>query len=157
MKKLTLIILAMAATASGFAQSSVVDIATVRKIETDENVTSLKIYNNVEVVLTDDSTATIKVVGQETDVQNTSVKLAHGELTIGGSAEDLQEKVVVYVPAKFLDKVYIHGASRVTSEGMINNDQLDVMINGEGTTCIRSTGVISLNTIADFPLDPSSI
>lgn len=154
MKKLSFLLLAITIATNSFAQSSAMDIATVKKIKMDEVVTSLKVYNNVEVILTNDSINMIQVAGQKVDVENTLVQISHGELTIRNTAEDCSaEKVVVLVPANQLSRINIHGASTVSSAGVLSNDLLDVMINGDGHSNIRSSGSIHVNTIADFPMD----
>lgn len=152
MKKLTLLSLVITIAASSFAQTSSMDITTVKKIETDEIVTSLKIYNNVEVVLTGNETNGIQVVGERTDVENTFVRISNGELSITSSSEDPNEgRVIVYVPAKDLASVYIHGSSLVSSTSVLNNEALEVTINGEGKSTIKTSGNMNVNTIGDFP------
>ena len=140
-----------------FAQNNMLDITTVKKIATDEAVTSLKVYKNVEVILTDSDLNEIQFVGAKTDVENTSFKIDNGEITITGSDDLIRERVVVYVPSRFLNKVYIHGSSNVSSAGLLNNEMLDVTINGIGKSNIQSNGMISLNTIGDFPLETASM
>jgi hypothetical protein len=157
MKKLSLLILVIAFATGAFAQNNMLGITTVKKITTDEVVTSLKVYKNVEVILTSNELNVIQVIGEKTDVENTAVKISNGELTITGSDDLISEKVVVYVPSKFLDKVYIHGSSNVSSAGILNNEVLDVTINGIGKSNIQSNGMINLNTIGDFPLETSSM
>ena len=137
---------------SSFAQTKNIDITAAKKIATDECVTSLKIYDNVEVVLTEASLNEIAIIGEKTGVENTQVKIINGELTITGSPDELFcENVVVYVPSKNLSSIYIHGRSIVSSTGIISNEMLDVTINGEGKSAIKTSGMMSLNTISDFP------
>ena len=157
MKKLTLLILVLAAFANGFAQESSFKIVTVKKIQADEIVTSLKVYNHVEVILSEDTNSVIRIVGEKRSVENTIVKINNGEMALSSDAELSGEKVVVYVPAKYLQSVYIHGASTVSTDGVISNEQLEVIINGSGTSGIKSSGKISQNTVGDFPLDVSTI
>ena len=150
-------LLVIAFATGAFAQNHMLDITTVKKIATDEAVTSLKVYKNVEVILTDNELNEIQVVGANTDVENTSFKISNGEITITGSDDLIRERVVVYVPSRFLNKVYIHGSSNVSSAGLLNNEMLDVTINGIGKSNIQSNGMISLNTVGDFPLETSSM
>ena len=150
-------LLVIAFAMGAFAQNNMLDITTVKKIATDEAVTSLKVYKNVEVILTDSELNEIQVVGANTDVENTSFKISNGEITITGSDDLIRERVVVYVPSRFLNKVYIHGSSNVSSAGLLNNEMLDVTINGIGKSNIQSNGMISLNTIGDFPLETASM
>ena len=157
MKKLSLLILVIAFTTGAFAQNNRLSITSVKKIATDEVVTSLKIYKNVEVVLTDDAQNEIQVVGETADVENTSVKILNGEMIVTGSDDLIRERVVVYVPSRFLGKVYIHGSSSVTSAGLLENEMLDVTINGSGKSSIQSNGMISVNTIGDFPFENFSM
>jgi len=157
MKKLSLMLLVIAFAMGAFAQNNMLDITTVKKIATDEAVTSLKVYKNVEVILTDSELNEIQVVGANTDVENTSFKISNGEITITGSDDLIRERVVIYVPSRFLNKVYIHGSSNVSSAGLLNNEMLDVTINGIGKSNIQSNGMISLNTIGDFPLETASM
>ncbi|MBC7886411.1 MAG: DUF2807 domain-containing protein [Ferruginibacter sp.] len=156
MKKLSLI-LVMTIAASSFAQTNTLDITTVKKISTDEIVTSLKIYNNVEVILTDKELNEIQIVGGKTDVENTMVKINNGELTITSSSDDFfKDKVLVYVPSKSLATVYIHGGSSVSSTGILANEMLEVTINGDGKSTIQTSGYVNVNTIGDFPLETSA-
>lgn len=152
MKKLSLLLLVITATASSYAIPA--KGTTVKKIETDEIVTSLKVYNNVEVVLTNDGTHEISIVGEKADVDKTTVKIVKGELIITNSTGDyLNEKVTVYVPAKALAIVSIHGASTVSSTEVLANELIDVTINGEGRSEIKTAGSVSVNTIGDFPME----
>ena len=151
MKKLSLLILVIAFATGAFAQNNMLGITTVKKIMTDEVVTSLKVYKNVEVILTANDLNVIQIIGEKTDVENTAVKISNGEMIITGVEDLIREKVVVYVPSQFLNKVYIHGSSNVASAGTLNNEVLEVTINGMGTSNIQSNGMISLNTIGDFP------
>jgi hypothetical protein len=157
MKKSSLLILVIAFTTGAFAQNNRLGITSVKKIKTDEVVTSLKVYKNVEVVLTDNDQDEIQVVGETADVENTAVKISNGEMIVTGFDDDTRERVVVYVPARFLGKVFIHGSSNVSSAGLLDNEMMDVTINGSGKSNIQSIGLISLNTIGDFPLENSSM
>lgn len=158
MKKLSLLILVITIAASSFAQTSSMEITTVKKIETDEIVTSLKIYNNVEVILTDDTTEGIQIVGEKADVENTHVKISNGVLTItNSSGEFSKDKVAVFVPSKDLGQVYIHGASVISSVDVISNEMLEVTINGDGLSQIKTTGSLNVNTIGDFPIELACI
>jgi hypothetical protein len=152
MKKLSLLLLVIAAATSSFAKTGDKDITKVKKITTTEVVTSLKIYKDVEVVLTDDSLNEIQIVGEDTDVEKVSVKVNNGELIISGASDGyFRNKVVVYVPSKNLADVYIHGASTLSSSVILPNDMLDITINGEGKSMVSTTGKINVNTVRDFP------
>ena len=156
MKKL-LLLLAITISVSSFAQTKNMDITTVKKITTDEVVTSLKIYNNVEVMLTANESEGIQIVGEKTAVENTLVKIVNGELIISSSSEEFfKDRVLVFVPSTSLDRVYVHGASLVSSTGILSNENLYVSINGEGKSTVKTTGKINVNTVADFPLENSS-
>jgi hypothetical protein len=153
MKKISSLLLVVTITASSFATPVKPGFTPVKKVISIDNVTSLKIYNNVEVVLTEDDNNEIRIVGEDLDVENTSVRMIHGELIISSSShQPAKEKVVVYVPSQSLNSVSVHGASIVSSQGVLNNRVLDITINGEGTTNIRTSGNINVNTIADYPL-----
>ena len=153
MKKLSLLVLVITATASSYAIPANIG-TTVKKVATDEIVTSLKVYNNVEVVLTNNDAHEISIVGEKADVDKTTVKIINGELTITSSTGDyLKEKVMVYVPAKALANVSIHGASTVSSTEVLANELIDVTINGEGRSAIKTAGSVSVNTIGDFPME----
>jgi len=154
MKKLSFLLLAITIAASSFAQSNTMELVTVKKIKTDEIVTSLKIYNNVEVILTSDSINIIQVAGQKTDVENTQVSVSNGVLTIRNTSEGCSaEKVVILVPAGQVHSISIHGASTVSSAGTLSNEMLDIAINGEGKANIKSSGNIRTNTVADILID----
>ena len=87
MKKLSLLVLVITATASSYAIPANIG-TTVKKVATDEIVTSLKVYNNVEVVLTNNDAHEISIVGEKADVDKTTVKIINGELTITNSTDD---------------------------------------------------------------------
>jgi|GEM_PF-4527782 len=158
MKKLSLLILAITIAASSFAQTSSVEITTVKKIKTDETVTSLKVYNNVEVFLTDDSTKGIQIVGEKAEAENIQVKISNGVLTITNpSGEFSKDKVAMFVPSKDLCQVFIHGSSIISSVNVISNEMLDVTINGNGKYQIKTTGSLNVNTIDDFPIELACI
>ena len=154
MKKLSLVILVITIAASSFAQTSSMEITTVKKIETDEVVTSLKVYNNVEVILTDDSTEGIQIAGEKQDVENVHLKISNGVLTITSTSGELsKDKVAVFIPSKNLGRVYIHGSSIISSMDILSNKMLDVTINGEGVSQIKTTGGLNVNTVGDFPIE----
>ncbi|MCW3093164.1 MAG: hypothetical protein JWP81_4233 [Ferruginibacter sp.] len=156
MKKIALSLFAIALSAGIFAEpTNISGNTTVKTIITDDVVTSLKVYKNVEVILTNNELNEIQIVGETTDVENVTVKITRGELTVTGLPGALNgDKIVVYVPSKSLASVYIHGSSNVTSTGSLNNETIDVTINGNGKSDIKSTGLINVNTIGDFPMEP---
>ncbi|MEO6731768.1 MAG: DUF2807 domain-containing protein [Ferruginibacter sp.] len=157
MKKLSLLTLVIAIAASSFAQTSTMGIIAVKEIKTDEIVTSLKVYNNVEVVLTSNEMSEIQIIGEISAVKNTTVKIQNGELIITNSSEDFcKDNVVVFVPASALFSIYVHGASTVSSIDILDNDILDITINGAGKSTIQTIGMISLNTVGDFPAELSA-
>jgi Putative auto-transporter adhesin, head GIN domain len=156
MKKLSLLLLVIAIATSSFAKTNNTGITTVKKITTEEIVTSLKIYNNVEVILTGKDINEIQIVGEKTDVESILVKISNGEITISSSSKDFcNDRVVVYVPSTTLASVSIHGSSTISSAGILSNEMLDVTINGEGKSNIKTAGNINVNTIGDFPLESS--
>lgn len=70
----------------------------------NENVTSLKVYNNIEIVFTND-TKRIKIVGERSDVQNIRFQHTDNVLTISSFNNDLaKERVLVYVPSKKINR-----------------------------------------------------
>ncbi|CAN5406163.1 hypothetical protein BH11BAC3_BH11BAC3_26770 [soil metagenome] len=153
MKKLALFILATIITAMGFSQTNLLDIVTVKKIKVDVPITSLKVYNNIEVVLQDDKNSGIEIAGEKNAVESTTVKFIGGELIITQHEAAYNENVIVYVPANYLGYVYIQGASKISSYDTLHNEAINVVINGEGKSSIKSKGLVTSNTIGDLPLD----
>jgi Putative auto-transporter adhesin, head GIN domain len=157
MKKLSLFVLVIAMSTSSFAEINKMGITTEKKITADEIVTSIKIYNNVEVVLTNNELNEIQIVGDNKEVENISVYIKNGELTITSSTDDfIKDKVVVFVPSKALASISIHGSSIVSSTEILSNEIMDITINGEGKSNIKTAGKVNVNTIGDFPLESSS-
>lgn len=156
MKKLSLLLLVITIAASTSAQTINMDITSVKKIAMDEIVTSVKIYNNIEVILTNNDLNEIQIVGEKSDVENTLVKIDNGSLTITSTVKDLStDRLVVYIPSKSLDRIFIHGSTTVSSTEVLNNEKINVTINGEGKSNIKTTGKVNVNTIGDFPLESS--
>lgn len=154
MKKITLIGLALSMAFYSIAQNKNLDILTVKKVSMNKYVTSLKVYNNIEIIFTDEDLNSIQIVGEKSDVQNISVYDNNNVLIISTVNNDfVKEKVMVYVPAKNLTQVYVHGSSIINSTGLLSNELLDVVINGEGRSNIKTAGKLRVNTIADFTPD----
>jgi Putative auto-transporter adhesin, head GIN domain len=156
MKKLLLSVLVIVISTRSFAEINKMGITAEKKIATDEIVTSVKIYKNIEVVLTNNELNEIQIVGDKKDVETILVNINKGELTISSSSDDfIKDKVVVFVPSKTLASISIHGSSTVSSTEILNNEILDITINGDGKSNIKTAGKVNVNTIGDFPLESS--
>ncbi|MDO9376808.1 MAG: DUF2807 domain-containing protein [Ferruginibacter sp.] len=153
MKKLVLVILSSLALATAFPQQSSLEIVTINKMNIDEAVNSIKVYNQVEVLLQADSSSSIKIVGEKSSVEKIQVRFDKGHLTITGLEYNNQEKVMVFVPANHLQHIYIHGPATVNTDTTLSNTQLDVVINGTGTVAIHTTGIINQTTVEDYPIN----
>jgi hypothetical protein len=147
MKKIFLSVTAMLLAMSLFAQNKKEGI--VKKIKASENITSLIINDDVQVVLMNENGTEIFIEGQPAAVEKVVLNEKNGELNIGSTAF-FTRPVVVCVPANFISWVEINGDSKVVSYQMLPVTKLDVIINGYCNLFIKNTGKVNVSARQDF-------
>ena len=135
---------------SAFAQKSKSADPFSKLIRFDEGYSSLIIDEGISVVLTEGNSNEIIIKGVEKSVKKVTVKVDDGRLVLTNLQPGVQSDVKVYVPASFLNKVNINGASELTSASILNNPKLRVIVAGEGRVHLRSNGKVTVEGTDEF-------
>ena len=152
MKKNLVALLLVAVTFTSFSYAGNIDPAgpPIMKMEFAKIFTSLAVQDHVNIVLTNSSESEITIEGEKRDIKDLRASVSHGCLTVWMANSVDGKKITVYVPAAFLDLIYVNGDSNVKSASALNNRQLTVEINGECRIDIRSQGKIELRDGFDY-------
>jgi nucleoside permease NupC len=148
MKKLLTAATALVLTAGAFAQQSS-KAAIIKKIQTENTITSLVINDGIRVVLLDEPGKEMIIEGMPASVENVIISSSKGE-TIIGNGEGSAKPAAVYIPANFLKKIIINGPSIVSSYQPISIARLDITVAGECDLKIQTTGKINVLAAEDY-------
>jgi hypothetical protein len=152
MKKNLFMLLTAVVTFTSFsyaANSGPDDPATV-KMDFTKKFTSLDIKDHVNIILTSSSESGITIRGDQQDVKDVRAGVNSGRLTVWMTGSGRGAHVTVYVPAALLDQIFINGDSKVQTESILSNPQLDVEINGECRISIRSLGKVDVRNGSEY-------
>lgn len=113
---------------------------------------SIKVYNDIDVVLTESNLAGITIVADDKVNKDIKFTIKNGVLNIYSKKGSLKKKAIVYVPVSNLSRLEINGDSHVVSAGFLNTPTLNVYINGESTFNIRNRGDVIIHNSLDIEL-----
>jgi hypothetical protein len=123
----------------GFAQTP---LAAATRIPVTEIFTTLSVDENLDVVLTSGPSDEIWVEGS---TKHLSVQLTDSHLRLA-PLQPYTSPAKIYVPATYLSKIYMNGAGSLSSASLLNSKHLRVILFGEASVAIRSTGRVSVET-----------
>ena len=144
LKKLFICLLLCAAGVGAFAQHGKAIDPVSKTISLSESFTSLTVENDFSVMLTESSSAEIRLEGDARDIKLTDAFVADGQLVLSFRKPNIKPDVTVYVPAGLLNKVNITGNATVRSSSVLQNKKLQILLAGEGKVNIKSTGTLTV-------------
>ncbi|HRF27099.1 MAG TPA: DUF2807 domain-containing protein [Ferruginibacter sp.] len=116
---------------------------------------SIRIENDIDVVLTETNLAGITVVANDDATRAIQFKVKKGVLHIYSKGRSMKGKAVVYVPVKNLQTLEVMGNSHVSSAGPLSGPSLRLKIHGEATFNIRSNGDVAVESSPDIEIQMS--
>jgi ABC-type uncharacterized transport system involved in gliding motility auxiliary subunit len=108
------------------------------------------VNDGVNLVLIDDVTNDVFIEGKAGFVQTVDVTFQNGELTISSKSESEEIPAAVFVSARFLREILVNGNSIVGSYQTLQNNGLNVIVNGDCKLMIRSLGKVNVTATSDF-------
>jgi Putative auto-transporter adhesin, head GIN domain len=150
MKKLIFALSAIVLALGSFAQDGTEKKVVIKKIQFKEATTSLVVNDGISIVLMDEPGAEIIIEGISATVESVEVTGSRGEIIVSSRLSASRKPVVVYVPANFIKKITINGASLIGSYQVLPIQDLDVIINGDCDLVIRISGKLNISSKEDF-------
>jgi hypothetical protein len=107
-------------------------------------IQSVVINANVTVVLTNFGDNEIRITGDDFLKQQVHLRRNGNKLVISANKRSsLLGKVVIYVPAAYVSRIFINSDAHVHSSGILQNPKLDVFINGACRIMIDNIGQLN--------------
>ena len=150
MKQLIITFVAFVLGCTTFAQADAEKRTDSKTIKVTTPVTSIVLNNGVNLVLIDDITNDVFIEGRVGFVQSIDVSFKDGELSISGTEDHKEKPVAVFVSARFLKSILVNGNSIVGSYQTLQNNGLNITINGDCKLMIRSLGKVNVTASNDY-------
>jgi hypothetical protein len=135
---------------SAFAQKSSVGDPVSKTVKLDEPFTSLLIASDLPVILTEGDSNNIVVEGDARDIKKVGVSIVDDRLTLTDSRPQARPDVKVYVPATFLNKVYVNGKANLSSSSVLHNKNLKIFLSEEAIINVKSFGKVTVETTSEI-------
>jgi len=119
-------------------------------ISLDQSFTGLVVDDNITVVLTNKTGSEITVSGDRSQVKKLRAVVKKGYLNIWQPGGDKGEMLTVYVPAMLLRHIIVNGGSQISTASTLDNNGLEVIVNGACKLDLRSKGTIDVNGSSDY-------
>jgi len=140
----------LAVSFSAFAQKSSVSDPVSKTVKLDETFTSLLITNDLSVILTESASNEIVIEGDARDIKKVEVSIVDNRLVLASSRPQVRLDVKVYVPAAFLNKVYIDGKANLSSSSTLRNKNLRIFLSEEAIINVKSFGKVTVETSSEI-------
>lgn len=126
------------------------DLPPVMRIKLEQHFTYLEVSDHISVVLINEASKEISVDGDKSKFGRVKAVVKKGKLSLWLEGDSKGEALTVFVPARFLKQVVINGESKVITEGVLENEELDVVVNGACQLSLRSKGKINVAGTNEF-------
>ena len=150
MKQLMITFVALVLGCTTFAQADAEKRTENKTIKVAAPVTSIILNNGVNLVLIDDITNDVFIEGRAGFVHSVDVSFKDGELSISGTEEHKEKPVAVFVSARFLKSILVNGNSIIGSYQTLQNNGLNITVNGDCKVMIRSLGKVNVTATNDY-------
>lgn len=120
------------------------------RINLEKHFSLLEINDHISVVLTNGTGKEISVGGETSKTAKIRASVKKGRLSLWLAGSDKGERIIVYVPARFLKQVVINGDSKVRTAALLDNEELDVVVNGACQLELRSKGRINVSGTNEY-------
>ena len=132
------------------------DLPPVMRIKLDQHFTYLEVSDHISVVLTNEEGNDISVEGNRSKFGKIKALVKKGRLSIWLQGSNKGEELTVYVPARLLKQLVINGDSKVVTKDVLENEKLDVVVNGACQLSLRSKGKIYVSGTNEFEFQHSN-
>lgn len=112
--------------------------------------TSITVSNNVDVILIEDNSTVIKIQGKDVLVDAIRLEVIKGELKVSSLKQSVRHKVTVFIPVNRLQQITVRGASKISSQGVLNSPKLKVNIAGDCIVHVTTVGAIFVDSDYDY-------
>lgn len=135
MKKLIVLFGLVLGVSAVFAQSRVKGNGIMKEITRDiSRYNAVKVKGSFDVVLTDEIQGKIRIVGEENVIPLVESKVSFRELELGlqRGLSLSYKKLVIYVPAKDVNKITLTGSGDIENKGNFSGRELNIILDGSG-------------------------
>jgi hypothetical protein len=117
-------------------------------------ITSLVVNADVSIVLTNETTRPVNLVGDSIFMQQVLVSQNAGSLRINSTKKkDFRRRGILYIPAANLREIVINNCSKISSVTILPIPSLKLTVNGECEVDIMVTGNVELSGNDSYEID----
>ncbi len=147
------ILIIFASTAAFAAKPGKSKVSTSTKmVSLSDNYSKVSVGSNLNVVFLTDGSSQISVVGNNTLLNGVDFKVVNGTLTIS-SKNTFASQGTIFLPAKNLKEIYLYANSKVSSNGVMNCNNLTVYVSEGCVASIKNRGQMELKPTSDTELN----
>ncbi len=128
------------------------DKITSRTVVVNEPWLKLKVWGDVQIILSPVISDRIGLEGTWDDINNIGFTLKKGSLTIHAQQVNNPATTKIYVPAGMLQSIEVYGDAKLSSVGYLTIPQLRIKLDGEATVKIRSAGQVKVEAGSGYYL-----
>jgi Putative auto-transporter adhesin, head GIN domain len=150
MKQIFVTFIALVLGMSTFAQQTEEKRTETRNVIISSPITSITLNDGVNLVLIDDITNDVFIEGKTGFVHSVDIQFENGQLTISSTNKTEEKPVAVFVSARYLKEIIVNGTSIVGSYQTLQNNGLNITINGACKLMIRTFGAVNVTATGDY-------
>ena len=118
-----------------------------------ETIQSIVVNSPVTLVLTNDKSNQIEILGAEKNTRVVQIRQENGRIIIEGSYSGKYQNVRVLVPAGFVQHIELNSKAKVVSRDLLHNEKIKLTLNNEAQFNIRNTGRVEVAASPDIELE----
>lgn len=143
------VFLALLLTVGAFAQSKNQHVPLIA----EDEIKSITVKGNIHVLLLEDKPDNIGVQAKSEMVGKLKIEISGDHLYISPSRKaNAGDQLFVYVRVSDLRRLELRDNSIVTSFGVLNSKNLNIVLNERSKLAVRSNGEVHVSTPKDFTL-----
>lgn len=135
-----------------FATPSTEIPETTRTLKLASKFTTLTL-TNVKIVLTNGEESDLYITGNQEAAKKIDILLDGSELMIDGTDLGSTEDVVIHVSSRLVNKLALFGKAEVTSNEILRNQEMDVVVNGDCKVKIKVSGKVNVSAADGYDYD----
>lgn len=150
MKKFILLFGFVFGIANIFAQSLVKGNGIEKEIERNfSGYDAVKLKGSFDVILTNEKQNKVRIVGEENIIPFVEIVLNGKELELSFKPKSnlSYKKLIVYVPAKDVNKVHLIGSGDIENNDKFSGNKLDIILNGSGDIILKDLKFNKINVL----------
>lgn len=137
---------------SAFAGENKKNAVGTAKIFYQSSFSKIVVEDDIDIHLLESTDRLIEFTGDKTDIQQIEWKIKEGVLYVKSKNGSLKNKVQVSINVNQICDLLVRGDSDVRSDGALNSEKLQVVVDGEGYIAIQNTGTITIEKSDDIRL-----